>query len=302
MNTTNGFTTLGQYLAERNYCEFLGALEAAFGSLPEQAHEPLRTIGGKGLVLYLSDEKQLTPATTDRFLRLIGKGFVALTEQAIERLSQRICDLTSPRLNNDDSSSDTIPVRLPSQTTVPVSDASTIIRFRRVVRVSDYQWGTQSVSDALGLRISVFRSMQERFFLRALSLRFPGLVALPNYPLDQVADFSKLRKYLDDETIRFGKACRLDALLIVPDEGDSVAAFEVDSKYHDNPEVKRKDKLKDRLLEVLGVPLFRLRADDGNCLDTDDWYALLTDEVLPKINCGTRIRSRRLNSTLIPVT
>jgi hypothetical protein len=306
LNTTGNFTALGELLAQRDYSEFLEELEAAFGNLPEQAHQALRTLAGKGLLQYVTDEGQLVPAITARFMRLLATGFATLTDQAYEVLAQQISDLATPRSHEgsplSDSDAITGPSNRPRKPTVRLSDAATVIRLRRVVQITDYRWGTQSVSDALGLRQSVFRSVQERFFLRALSLRFPGLTALPNYPLDQIADFSKLRAILDDETIRFGKACRLDALLVIPDEGDPVAAFELDSRYHDDPAAKRRDQLKDRLLQLLGVPLFRLRAEEGNAMDTDEWYALLTDEVLSEVTCGNRIRSRRLHSALIPVT
>lgn len=305
MNTTGNFTALGELLAQRDYSEFLEALEAAFGNLPEQAHQPLRTIAGNGLVQYVTDDGKLVPAITARFIRLLAMGFATLTDQACEVLAQQISNIATPRSREEkpltDSDAITEPSSRPRKPIVRLSDAATVIRLRRVVQVTDYRWGTQSVSDALGLRQSVFRSVQERFFLRALALRFPGLTALPNYPLDQIADFSKLRSILDDETIRFGKACRLDALLVIPDEGDPVAAFELDSRYHDDSSAKRRDQLKDRLLQLLGVPLFRLRAEEGNAMDTDEWYALLTDEVLSEVTCGDRIRSRRLHSALVPV-
>ena len=88
--------------------------------------------------------------------------------------------------------------------------------------------GDGQFSDATGICRSVFRSQQERTFLRALSLRFPGLLALPNYPLDQIVALDRVGA-IDAETLRYGRNCRLDAVLIVPDEGDPVAVFELDT-------------------------------------------------------------------------
>lgn len=117
-------------------------------------------------------------------------------------------------------------------------------------------------------------------------MRFPGLHAFPNYPLDQLADFDKLRILLDDETIEYGRRCRIDAVLVVPGEGDPVAAFELDSRLHDEPAQARRDRLRNRLFRVIQIPLFRLRAEQCHSVGIDEWYALLTDEVYTKVEPG----------------
>jgi hypothetical protein len=113
-----------------------------------------------------------------------------------------------------------------------------VIEVRRVVSSTLMRFGDPNASDAMGIRRSVFRSSQERSFLKALSLRFPALLALPNYPLDQMIEFSRLRELVGKSTWAYAKNCRVDAVLVVPDEGDPVAAFELDSSYHDRPEIK----------------------------------------------------------------
>lgn len=179
--------------------------------------------------------------------------------------------------------------------------ATTIIQSKRVVQMSWFGMAGWDASDAFEVRRSVFKSAQERTFMRALRERFPGLVALPNYPLDQITDFDKLRKLVADDAWQYGKHCKIDAVLITPIEGDAVAAFELDSKFHDNPEVSRRDRWKNALLEATGIPLFRLRSDDPQATTVDEWFQLLTDEVLDKISVGERLRVRDVHPTLVPL-
>jgi len=127
------------------------------------------------------------------------------------------------------------------------------------------------------------------------------LVVLPNYPLDQVADMERLKKLVSDRIWRYGRDCRLDALLVTPMEGDPIAAFELDSHFHDDPEIARRDQWKNDLLATTRIPLFRLRSDDPNATSIDEWYSILTDEVLDKIDCGERIRTREVHTSLVPV-
>ncbi len=135
--------------------------------------------------------------------------------------------------------------------------------------------------------------------MRALTLRFPGLLALPNYPLDQIIDLNRIS--IDDaRTQRYGRRCRLDAILVLPDEGDPIAAFELDSGYHDRIIATDRDVMKNRLLAATGLPFFRLRAESPQSMSTDEWYALLTDEVFPFLDPGRRIRCRDAAYRLIP--
>jgi len=159
--------------------------------------------------------------------------------------------------------------------------------------------GDGQYSDATGICRSVFRSQQERTFLRALSLRFPGLQALPNYPLDQIVDFDRVGA-INPETLRYGKNCRLDAVLIIPDEGDPVAVFELDSRFHDQLENAERDQMKNSLIAATGLPFFRLRAETPDSMSTDEWYALLSDQVLPHLDLAKRIRCRQAAYSLIP--
>jgi hypothetical protein len=49
------------------------------------------------------------------------------------------------------------------------------------------------------------------------------------------------------------------------------------------------------------IPLLRLRSDAPMATAVDEWYSILTDEVLDKIDCGERVRVRDTHSSLVPI-
>jgi len=114
---------------------------------------------------------------------------------------------------------------------------------------------------------------------------------LPNYPLDQVADVSSMRHLLGEKVWDYGRQCRLDAVLVVPGDGRPVAAFELDSAYHDQSKVRVRDEMKNAIFRLLGMPFFRLRVESPGSIRSDEWYALLTEEVVPHLNPGQPLRS-----------
>lgn len=179
--------------------------------------------------------------------------------------------------------------------------STTVVRTKRVVQLSWFGFAGWQSSDAFEIRRSVFKSPQERTFTRALRERFPQLVPLPNYPLDQICDLARLRKTVGEDVWRYGLLCRLDAVLITPIEGDPIAAFELDSRLHDDPEQQRRDGWKDRLLALANVPLYRLRSEDPQATTAEEWYQLLTEEVAHKVNVADRMRNRDVHSMLVPL-
>lgn len=301
MSALPDFAGLRRLLSLHQYTEFLDGFDGVYDAMDHSDRTLLRVLAGDGLVQCLHRDEPPEAGIASRFFQLLAAGKVELPDNFTSQLADR----SHPAEREARPPTERRPHEPVRRALPPTSkDADhrdrTIIRTKRVIQVMDYQWGSYSVSDALGLRQSVFRSQQEKCFLRALSLRFPGLTALPNYPLDQIADFDKLQSVLDPRTVSYGRRCRIDALLVIPDEGDPVAAFELDSDFHDSAEAKQRDELKDRLLQVVGIPLFRLRAQENSTMDTDEWYALLTEEVLDRVSCGEKIRSRRFYSSLVP--
>lgn len=291
---------LKRLLASHEHQAFLNELLLALEDAEVSQVDYLGALGGEGLYALLHWEG--APALLEVYASLLLSGRIHAPPDLILALHRRAPSADLVALAD----------KLTKLNETPAKGASSIsdrpemfpeqprIQLKRVIQIIDMGFGSYSASDALGLKRSVFRSEQERTFLQALALRFPGLHAFPNYPLDQLADFDKLRNLLDTETLEYGRRCRIDAVLVVPGEGDPVAAFELDSRLHDEPAKARRDGLRNRLFRVIQIPFFRLRAEQNLSVGVDEWYALLTDEVAEKIDCGRRIRVRASHPMLIP--
>jgi len=181
------------------------------------------------------------------------------------------------------------------------ADLTAVMQTRRTVQLSWFGFAGFKSTDAFEVRQSIFRSPQEREFCAAVSLRFPGLSVLPNYPMRCFLDLEKLAYALPSEVIHYGSRCDVDFLIATPREGDAVAVFELDSRLHDEPHRQERDAWRESLLRTARVPLYRLRTDNPTATSVDEWYAILTDQVAPKIDCGERIRSREVRTTLVPI-
>lgn len=290
---------LQQLLARRDHEQFLAAYEDASHPLDDFR----RALGGEGLCLFMDDGGGQRRDWSTRYANLLLNRAIEAPLGVILNLatlldSTALLDLAKLE---EGKRNRTYGWGSVGQKGEPPSGKTrqAILQVKRVVQIMQMFLGDGQFSDATGICRSVFRSPQERTFLRALSLRFPGLLALPNYPLDQIVALDRVGA-IDAETLRYGRNCRLDAVLIVPDEGDPVAVFELDSRYHDLPENAGRDVMKNSLIAATGLPFFRLRAESPESMSTDEWYALLSDQVLPHIDLGKRIRSRQAAYSLIP--
>lgn len=294
---------LQRLLTARDHSGFLDAFSALRASDPFSNHQDfLSALGGEGLCLLLQVQPTPLPLAK-RYSKLLLNGTLSAPANAIEKLAMLLNSpelemlarsTESSRQNPSTKDHRTAPSTLPGSNSRPA-----ILQVRRVVQIMQMFLGQGEYSDAGGIRRSVYRSQQERTFLRALALRFPGLMALPNYPFDQIVDLERLGE-MDSETRRYARSCRLDAVLIIPDEGDPVAAFELDSRHHDNHKAKHRDSLKNSLIAAAQIPFFRLRSDSSDSMSIDEWYALLSDQILPHIDLGGRIRCRDAAYRLIP--
>lgn len=297
-----GVANLQRLIARREHQAFLDELLLALEDADQSQLDYLQALGGEGLSVLLQANR--TPALLETYAALLLDGKIHASGQIVLALAARVQSselaALAERLKPTHENSATRAFRGPGAS-AHNPQGQPPIQLKRVIQIIDMGFGSYSASDALGLKRSVFRSEQERTFLQALSLRFPGLHAFPNYPLDQLADFDKLGNLLDAETLQYGMRCRIDAVLVVPGEGDPVAAFELDSRVHDEPSQARRDRLRNRLFRVIQIPFFRLRAEQSMSVGVDEWYALLTDEVAGKIDCGRRLRVRTTHPTLVPI-
>lgn len=290
---------LQQMLARRDHDQFLAAFEGTARPLDDFR----KALGGEGLCLFINDGDCQRRDWSSRYARLLLDRAIEAPSGVILHLATLIDSTALLELakQKEGKRNRTYNHSLGGQKGEPSSGKArqAILQVKRVVQIMQMFLGDSQFSDGAGICRSVFRSPQERTFLRALSLRFPGLLALPNYPLDQIVALDRVGA-IDTETLRYGRNCRLDAVLIVPDEGDPVAVFELDSRYHDLPEHAGRDVMKNSLIAATGLPFFRLRAESPESMSTDEWYALLSDQVLPHIDLGSRIRCRQASYSLIP--
>lgn len=298
---SSAVANLQRLLARREHQAFLDELLLALEDADQTQLDYLMALGGEGLNTLLHGDN--APALLGTYAALLLDGKIHAPANMILALSQRVPSFDLVALANRVMSTDGNPADkiLRRSNMSSSSNEQAPVQLKRVIQILDMGIGSYSASDALGIKRSVFRSEQERTFLQALALRFPALHAFPNYPLDQLADFRKLEKLLDDETLQYGMQCRIDAVLVVPGEGDPVAAFELDGLHPDEPAQARFDRLRNRLFRVIQIPFFRLRAEQSHSVGIDEWYALLTDEVADKIDCGRRLRIRTTHPTLIPI-
>ena len=294
---------LQRLLADRDHRGFLDTFVGILGGKTmAQQRDYLGALGGEGLCLLLESRPRPSMSLAKRYGTLLLEGSITAPRQVIEKLAALLNSTALFQLAGASESDQSQACRKdgqPSQAATGPGRPRAVLQVRRVVQIMQMFLGDSQYSDADGIRRSVFRSQQERTFLRALALRFPGLLALPNYPFDQIVDLERIGA-VDAKTLRYARLCRLDAILVVPDEGDPVAAFELDSRHHDVAEARQRDTMKNCLMAAARLPFFRLRADSPESMSVDEWYALLSDQVLPHIDLGGRIRCRQAAYSLIP--
>lgn len=248
--------------------------------------EELRTIGAAAFELFLKRSPAPDDETLRWFMRMCSDGWIKANgaiERALLRLERRMRrEAERKRYGAFDS-------------------ATTILQTRRVVQMSWFGTAGFCSSDAFEIRRSIYSARQERQFAAAARLRFPGLSVLPNYPLRQVVDLDKVKRMIPPSIVRYGFKCLLDVLVATPREGDPIAAIELDSRSHDDEVRQRQDEWKAQLLQVANIPLFRLRSEDPASTSIDEWYSVLTDQVVDHLDCGARIRTRDSHETLVPL-
>lgn len=292
---------LQRLLSRRDHAGFLAAISAWVTHNTGSHTAYLRALAGEGLCLLMAQEETPSSALLSRYGELLLTGAVVAPAEIVDRIANCLGSDALAALASEFRVQE--PAQRSQKPDFHQSNSASqrpIIQVRRIVQAMHMIASDELASDILGIKRSIFRSQQERTFIKALSLRFPALLALPNYPLDQIVELSRLRGALDEEVLSYGQRCRMDAVLVIPDEGDPVAAFELDSAYHDRGEVRKRDAMKDQLFKAIGLPFYRLRVDSPTSMTSDEWYALLTDEVVPTLDLGRRIRCRQAAYSLVP--
>lgn len=252
----------------------------------DQAREELANVGGQAFERFVTSTPVPEPAVLRWFVDHAKTGRIQVSRKTHERLQ-----VVEARANAEAR----------RRQSAAALESGALGYTRRIAQLTWFGHAGFQASDVRGARQSAFRSPQERTFYRAAAVRFPGLLVLPNYPIDQVVDLGRLGIQFSPEMISYARAARLDTVLVTPIEGDPVAAFELDSALHREESAKRRDRWKDEILSFARIPLFRLESEDPTATTADEWYAILTDQVLDKIDVGNRLRTRDVHTFLAPI-
>ena len=123
--------------------------------------------------------------------------------------------------------------------------------------------------------ISVFKSPQEQEFYEAARQVFSTSILLPNTALSTVINNGVLEQFNGRER-GFFLSTTVDLVVIDSTDYKSTHFFELDSSYHDSPEQKARDELKNRLISEAGFELYRIRKKSGQA-DMENYITFLKE-------------------------
>lgn len=109
-------------------------------------------------------------------------------------------------------------------------------------------------------RRPLFRSKQEATLFQAAQRVFSGKILVPNAALHTAVDFDAIRGVLRREEREVFFRVLVDLIVFDPDQGSRASHFiELDSPWHDDPEAKDRDQVKERMAGLAGCRMIRLR-------------------------------------------
>ncbi|MFT5142796.1 MAG: hypothetical protein ACI80V_000448 [Rhodothermales bacterium] len=115
---------------------------------------------------------------------------------------------------------------------------------------------------------SLFRSSQERVLYQAARRVFDDHILVPNAALHSALDFAAVRGLLSREERDTFFRVLVDLVVFSPDGSRPLYFVELDSPWHDDPEVQERDRLKERMIGLAGYPLSRIRTYGESNLST----------------------------------
>jgi len=133
----------------------------------------------------------------------------------------------------------------------------------------------ESVSDE-SFAISIFKSPQEKDVYTAAAVVFEESKLLPNAALSTFINNNVLSRLTKSEGWYF-LSTTVDLVIVDSHTFLPTHFIEIDSSFHDEPEQKRKDKLKNKLITEAGFKLIRIR-QKKNDATIDDYITFLTRE------------------------
>jgi hypothetical protein len=108
--------------------------------------------------------------------------------------------------------------------------------------------------------ISLFKSMQEYHFYKAVRDVFPTYFVFPNVSFNTVLNLQSMKNLLEKDELNHFYAGLIDCVVIDPENNyKPIKFFELDSPFHDSEMQQHKDSLKDSILAKAGQKLIRIR-------------------------------------------
>jgi hypothetical protein len=228
-------------------------------------------------------------------LSMLGPDETNLEADAIERLA----DSYLPGYGAPPAKTvDQVAEQRPRLVEKPVAGGT--IQLRRVVQVTTYGVGRFEDSDRAGIQRTVLPLAPRADVSSRCAVPLSRAVCAPDLPAGGRNEYRLAWAIVPRRVFAFALRSALDVLLVTPGEGDPVMGFELDSAYHDEPAARVRDQMKDELLQMIKIPLVRLRVDDSTSMTVDDWYAALPDQV-GEIPMPKRHRSREQTLSFVPV-
>jgi len=129
---------------------------------------------------------------------------------------------------------------------------------------------------------NLFKSIQEIEFFYALKRTFEMYQIYPNVSISCLLNWGLLKYDLTVEEKKYFFTGIIDFVIFDQAEGfKPLHFFELDSPFHDNPDIQKKDKMKDSIFAKAGVKIRRVRKQDRNINEQE--FIKLIREIM-KIN------------------
>ena len=105
----------------------------------------------------------------------------------------------------------------------------------------------------------VFDSDGEYKIYQTLTETFPNGLVFPNMSPSAIFDYDEMDEQLSGDEFRYFLQSRVDFCVVSTESYLPVVGIEVDSHYHDRQEQKERDRKKDKIFQLGGIPLIRIR-------------------------------------------
>lgn len=105
----------------------------------------------------------------------------------------------------------------------------------------------------------IFNSKSEYTIYNFLIGLFPNHLVFPNMALQSIFQYERMKELLDSKEFQYYLMSHVDFCITSTANYLPIIAFELDSDYHDLKSQKERDVRKDRIFQIGGVSLLRLR-------------------------------------------